>query len=266
MLPIQDPPDGWPRARRSVGRILSLAGCVLLGLTAAFLAVGSALDGGVTEAVAFGGGALLLAHLAVPGIMTMRRPEPSARPSVEGVNDRGERGLAFTYSRWLYYCLAVTLALTVLGLAGAASASALGGTSSGWAVAALFAAPGIYLAWLLIVMLRLAPGTVVLTSTGVYHRSLYVEHFVPWEAISGVRPVPGPSPWIAVVAGPAGATRIRRHGGPLGPKAEGLPLMIIRAQWLRPDALPAYQALKHYLEHPGERLHLDTAVENPGGL
>lgn len=94
---------------------------------------------------------------------------------------------------------------------------------------------------------------VVLTPTGVYHRSLALEHFVPWEAVVDVLALEGQTPWITVKAMPASGTRERRYTGRLSPGAEGLPFMIIRTYWLGANAVPAYRALKQYFEHPGER-------------
>jgi hypothetical protein len=186
----------------------------------------------------------------------MRRPAPSTGQPVAGLTDQDERGLAFAYSRWAYYWLSAVLVTVVFGAVGFAVAFAVAGSAVAWVLAAVFIAIALYLVWFLIVMLRLAPGAVVVTPTGIYHRSLAFEHFVPWEAVVDLVAREGRTPWITVKALPTSGTRERRHTGGLGAGVQGLPFMIVRAHWLGANAVPAYQALKHYFDNPSERPRL----------
>jgi hypothetical protein len=111
----------------------------------------------------------------------------------------------------------------------------------------------------------LAPGVVVLTPTGIYHRSLVLEHFVPWEGVVDVLARGGRTPWITVKAIDTTGTRERRHTGRMGAfESQALPFMIIRAHWLGSNALPAYLALKHNFLHPDQRHTLGDVNQGAG--
>jgi hypothetical protein len=253
----QDPPAGWPKAHRSVLRVLSAAGFVVLTLVTASVAVAAVATGDVTDAIIFGVGAVVMAHLAGMSINIMQRPRPADHPPVTDVDDRGETGLAFRYAFWPYYWLSVVFVLFTLGALSFAAIVAMRATPAGWVLVALSVAAAALIGWYLVVLLRLAPGKLVLTSTGIYHRSLFLEHFVPWEAVVDVQAREAPSPWITVKALPTNNTRERRHTGRIGGfEGQALPFMIARTQWLGANALPAYQAIKHYFEHPDQRQRL----------
>jgi hypothetical protein len=121
-------------------------------------------------------------------------------------------------------------------------------------IAVLFAA---FVAWFLVIVLRVAPGTIVLSPTGIYHRSLVLEHFVPWDAVVNVLACEGRTPWITVKATPASGMRERRYTGRIGAfESQFLPFMVARTMWLGANALPAYRALRYYFERPAERSKL----------
>jgi hypothetical protein len=256
MLPNQDPPAGWPKPRRSATRVLTVAGFSLLALITAALVVSAVITGEIAEALIFAVVTLMFAHLVGMSVSTMRRPAPATDQPPAGVTDQGERGLAFPYSRWAYYWLTAVLVMVVLFLAGFAVAFAATGKAVAWVMAAVFAAGALFLVWFLVVVLRLAPGVVVVTPSGIYHRSLAFEHFVPWDAVVDVKARESRNPWITVKALPTSTTRERRHTGRLGPGVEGLPFMVVRAHWLGANALPAYLTIKRYFENPGERPRL----------
>ena len=266
MFPNQeDPPAGWPKAHRTVLRVLSAAGFVVFTLVTAAVAAAAIATGDVADAIIFGAGTLLLAHLAGMSINIMQRPRPADHPPVTDVNDQGETGLVFRYAFWPYYWLSVVFALFTLGAVAFAVVIALRGTPTGWVLAALGLASGVLIGWYLVVLLRLAPGKIVLTSTGIYHRSLFLEHFVPWEAVVDVLAREAPSPWITVKALPTNRTRERRHTGRIGGfEGQALPFMIARTQWLGANALPAYRTIKYYFEHPDERPKLAESALRTG--
>lgn len=254
MIPDQNPPPGWPKPERRVGRMLTAGFFGLLTLLMVFVVAAAVTTGDLLEAVTYGLGAVLVGHATGMAINMVRSHRPTDKPPTAGVTDQGEKGIAFPYSRWQYYWLSTVLGSTGLLAIGFAVVSAMKGTAAGWAiaiVAALFAA---FDGWFLIVMLRLAPGTVVLTPAGIYHRSLTLEHFVPWEAVVDVLAQEGRTPWITVKVMPMNGMRERKHTGRLGAfEAQFLPFMVIRTMWLGSNAIPAYSALHHFLDQPHER-------------
>ncbi|WP_430785776.1 hypothetical protein [Actinoplanes sp. G11-F43] len=247
-----DPPDGWPRPRRSAGRVL---GVVVAGLVSGLLAVAAAGAGDVLEGAGFALAAALAGHVAAIGINILRPPRAAAGGRRIGVTEAGERGPAFPYARLPYYLLGATLLLTALLAAGFAVVVAAGGGVIGWLVAVVAGGFAVFVGWFLVVVLRLAPGTIVLTTSGIYHRSLVLEHFVPWEAVVDVE---ARDTWITVRALPMEGTRERRHTGRLH-TFEGtlLPFLVVRTWWLGAGAVPAYRALRSRLDHPESRHDFD---------
>ncbi|BEL07455.1 hypothetical protein Q0Z83_056460 [Actinoplanes sichuanensis] len=214
----------------------------------------AAVTGDVLESIGFGLAAILVGHVTAIGITGLRRPGPATEPPGTGLDDRGESGLAFPYSRVPYYLLTVTLALVVLLAGGFAVAAAAGGSVTGWVLAAVSGGFAVFVGWFLLTLLRLAPGIIVLTPSGIYHRSLVLEHFVPWDAVVDVQAREGPNPWITVKALPMDGTRIRHHTGRLHAFEGGLlPFLVARTSWLGANAVPAYQAIRFYFDHPNQR-------------
>jgi hypothetical protein len=257
MHPNPDPPAGWPTPRRNVVRVLATIAIALTSALLGTVAIAAALDGDAVEAVVFGSTAVLGGHVVAMGITVSRHRSPTAARSFTGVTDQGENGLAFLYARLPYYLLTASLTLTALLSIGFAVMMATGGGVVGWALAAAAGGFAVFLGWFLVVLLRLAPGAIVLTPSGIYHRSLVLEHFVPWDAVVDVQARDGPSPWITVRAVPTDGTRERRHTGRLQAFEGGfLPFLVARTSWLGANAVPAYQAIRFYLDHPDQRLHL----------
>ncbi|WP_412743690.1 hypothetical protein [Krasilnikovia sp. MM14-A1004] len=253
MFPNQDPPAGWPKPHRSVTRVLSAVGFTLLTLITAAVAVSAVVTGDLAQALTFAVGTVLFAHLVGLVVSLMRQAAPATHEPSVGFNDQGERGLAFPYSRWAYYWLSSVLVAVLLVDAGLAVQF---GAAGAWVMVVPLAAIALFLAWFLIAMLRLAPGRVVLTPSGIYHRSLVFEHFVPWDAVVDVAAQEGHIPRIIVKALPSIGTRERKHMGRLSAGIEGLPFLVVRTYWLGANALPANLALKHYLLHSDERTRL----------
>ena len=257
MLPNHDVPDGWPTPKRSARRVISAAFLTLIAAVIALAAVVVALAGEVLPALAFAVGALLIGHVAGMSVATLRQPRPASGPPSMGVTDEGERGIAFPYARMPYYWLTATLGLFVVGAVGFAVVMAVSRTPRGWVLAVVAVLLAAFVTWFLAIVLRLAPGTIVLTPTGIYHRSLVLEHFVPWDAVVDVLAREGRTPWITVKAMPTSGMRERKHTGRLGTfESQFLPFMVARTIWLGANALPAYRALKHFFDNPGERSKL----------
>jgi hypothetical protein len=254
MLPDQDPPAGWPKPSWSLGRVLTAVFFGLVTLVMVAVVVAAIATADLREAITFGLGAVFLGHVTGMSVSMLRRPRPATHPPAVDRTDQGEQGAAFRYSRWSYYWLCMVLGSGGLLVLGFAVVSTPGGSAGGWVLAVIAAAFAVFDAWFLYAVLRLAPGVVVLTPTGIYHRSLVLEHFVPWDGVVDVLARSGRTPWITVKAIERPGTRERRHTGRLGAfESQALPFMIIRANWLGSNALPAYRALKHYFEHPDQR-------------
>ena len=263
MLPSQDPPAGWPKPSGAPRRVSSIVFFALFTLVCAVVTV-AAIDARQFDQVAFFGlGVLLFGHLAGMSISFLRSPRAATRQPPLGVTDQGERGLAFPYARRAYYWLTSVLTLIVIFFVVLASALAHAGTPVAWVIVVVAIASALFIVWFLATFLRLAPGKIVVTPSGIYHRSLTFEHFVPWQTVEFVRAREGRSPWILIKALKASGTRERRYTGFLSAGAEGLPSMIVRAYWLGANALPAYLTIKHYFESPHERSAL-SAPDQPG--
>jgi hypothetical protein len=257
MNPNQDPPAGWPAPRRTTRSVLSAAFLILFTLVITPVAVAAAVTGDIAQVVVFGLGAVLGVHLTGLVMSGLRTPRPTSDVRVIGQTDQGGKGLAFPYARGPYYWLSATLTTAALLAADFTFIMAADGSVIGWVAAAIGGAFAVFLGWFLVVVLRLAPGTIVLTPNGIYHRSLVLEHFVSWDAVVDVQARQSANPWITVKAIPASATRERRHTGRLGAfEGQAPPFMVARTYWLGANALPAYRALKHYHEHPDERSNL----------
>ncbi|MCY1144068.1 hypothetical protein OWR29_39245 [Actinoplanes sp. Pm04-4] len=239
-----------------------MVGFALLALIAAAVVVADVMAGDAVQALIWAVATLMFAHLAGLAASMMHRPAASTRPPVTGTIDDGERGLAFAYSRSPYYWLGAVLISVVLAAAGFAIAFAAQGTVTGLALTAIFTAFALFLGWFLTVIFRLAPGVVILTPSGIYHRGLALEHFVPWDAVADILAREGRTPWITVKALPTPTTRQRSHIGRLGPGAQCLPFMIIHAHWLGSNAVPAYRALRQYFDNPSQRAYLG-GIERP---
>jgi hypothetical protein len=65
-------------------------------------------------------------------------------------------------------------------------------------VTAVAAIAAVFIGWIFVIAVRLLPGVIVLTPTGIYHRSLLLEHFVPWDAVVDVLAWENPDPRITV--------------------------------------------------------------------
>jgi hypothetical protein len=261
MLPDQQLPDGWPRPRRSFRTVSAAIFIVLVAAFLAVTAVAAAASGDTLPAVTFGAGAVFVGLIAVLAISRLRQLSPPHGPPATAVNDRGEAGLAFPYSRARSYVMTAILGLFTLGAAAAAVRAATIGTSAAWVVAVVAALAAIFMGWIFVIAVRLMPGTIVLTPAGIYHRSLLLEHFVPWEAVTDVLARENPDPRITVKAFPSPNAREHRYTGRFGAfEGQFLPFLVVRAYWLGANTLPAYAALGQYFRNPTERSALGNSA------
>jgi hypothetical protein len=140
-----------------------------------------------------------------------------------------------------------------------AAGAALSGTLVGVGVAVVAGILVVWMGWFLVTMLRLAPGSLLITASGICHRSLTTSHFISWDAMVVVAADWIGTPVIAVKAVPAPDTRIRRYMGRLGSgELRFWPFMVIRTGWLASDPIVVYHALAFYHAHPELRGELAT--------
>ncbi|MGK5684861.1 hypothetical protein [Actinoplanes sp. URMC 104] len=248
-------PEGWPRPKRSFRLVFAVG---YLGLFAAGMLAGAVwafTTDQFVAAVLLALGGIGFGHLA--GLASSQLRAPSGRGhATTGTTDQGETGLAYAYAAAPYYWLLTTLGLVALALVGATFLGVLAGEVAGWVIAALAATGAAYLLWFLFTVARLAPGRVVLTPSGIYHRSLTFEHFVPWWAVTEVVADQEIHPVIAVKAYQAEGTRRAGRFGTY--EGQYFPIMVIRAYRLGANAVPAYEALHHYFHHPDDRARLSS--------
>jgi hypothetical protein len=97
----------------------------------------------------------------------------------------------------------------------------------------------------------------VLTPTSIYHLSLTLERFVPWDVVVDMLAPEGRTPWITVKAMPTSGIREGRHTGRFGAfEAQFLPCLVVRAMRLGANVLgcqilflaaePAYRDRKRW--------------------
>lgn len=250
-------PDDWPKAERPPSSLFGAAFLALLtiGLLAA--------AGWVTADGQPGTGFMLIViavyfgHLTAAGASRLRYPRHGRSP-VLGVDDRGERGLTFAYARAPYYWQSAIVILTALGFAGGALGTAVMGPVGGWIIAAVAGLVAGSLTWFVVDFLRRAPGRVVLTPSGIYHRSHFAEYFTPWDAVSGVG-VTTADPMIVVKADPSPDARQRRLSRRRNRSEEDFwPFIVIGAYSLGGNSRPVYRAIDFYLRHRERRSLLGT--------
>lgn len=257
MLPNQPPPPGWPGSTRTVGSAASAGFLAVIAAFLVFTGVLAAASGDTLLAVEFGGGGLFVGHGAALAIGRLHRLRPAEGPAAGGVNDIGEPGIAFPYSGFRSYLINAVLVLLTLGVAGFAVFSATKNTIAGWVLAVVSAAFAVFCGWLATISVRLLPGVIVLTPTGIYHRSQLLRYFVPWDAVVEVVARGGTNPALTVKAMPSNNAREFRYTGGSG-EAKALPFLVANAYYLGANALPAYTAISHYLGNPADRPRLAT--------
>ena len=263
MLPNQQPPPGWPTPARTVRGAVSAGFMVLISAFLALTTVLAAASGDIRYALGFGVVAVLVGLLAAVTITRLRRPRPASGPPAAGVNDQGEAGIAFPYSRLRSNLITAVFVVLTVGCAGFAVAVAVEHTVAGWVSAAAGAVLTVLFGWLTTIMVRLMPGVIVLTPSGIYHRSQMLEYFVPWDAVVQVVARGGSRPALTVKAMPSRNARERRYTGGTG-EAKALPFLVANAYLLGANAVPAYNAVTHYLQTPVERHQLAAVAASSG--
>jgi dipeptide/tripeptide permease len=151
------------------------------------------------------------------------------------------------------------LVMSELVATAAALGAALSATVAGTVAAIAIGALVLVIGWVLVTMLRLAPGKIILSPAGVSHRGLTSAHFIPWHAIVAISAGWLGTPVIAVKAKPSPDTRVRRYLGRFrSGEVQFLPAMVIRTAWLATSPTALYHALSFYGSYPDLRTELGT--------
>jgi hypothetical protein len=252
-------PAGWTRPRFPLWLECSVGFLPVMALAAVAEAAWAFWTGQPADGVLLAAGAILLWHVVGLGARLWWPRRRSSRTSGLNATPDGTPGVTFSYSAWAYYWVTAVLVMTVPGVLVLAVALALSASVVGIVTAVAIGVLAMLVGWMLVTMLRLAPGRLILSPMGVYHRSLTSTHFIPWQAIVAVSAGWTGTAIIAVKASPSQDTRVRRYLGRFGSgETRFLPIMVIRTAWLATDPAIVYHALSFYLARPELRAELAT--------
>jgi uncharacterized Tic20 family protein len=255
-LPI---PAGWTGQRLPVWLKLSMGFVAAMALGMAAEAAWLCWTGHPVTGAPLAAAAIYLGHVVGLGTCLWWRRRRSSRTGTLTAAPDGARGVTFTYSAWLYYWVTALLVMSELAVLAVTAGAALSATAVGAVMAVVIGVVAVVAGWFLVIMLRLAPGKIILSSTGVYHRGVTSTHFIPWHAIVAVSAGWLGTPIIAVMATPSDDTRVRRYMGRFrSGEVQFLPIMVVRAVWLATDPATVYHALSFYCSHPDLRAELST--------
>jgi hypothetical protein len=236
---------------------MGLVALVTLGLAAE--AVWLAWTRQPAAGVPLAAAAVYLGHVLGLSTRFWWTPRPSRQPGTLTTTPNGTTGVRFGYSGWSYYWTTAILVLTELVVLLVALGAALSATLVGAVVAVVLGVLVLWMGWFLVTMLRQAPGSLIVSPTGVEHRGLTSTCFIPWYAVVAVSADWLGTPIIAVKAFPSADTRVRRYLGRFGSgELSFWPIMVIRTGWLASDPTLVYHALSFYHAHPELRSELAT--------
>jgi hypothetical protein len=252
-------PSAWAQQGPPVWLKFSMGFVAAMALGMAAEAAWLAWTGQPLSGVPLAAAALYLGHVVALGTRVWWPRQRSSRTETLTAAPDGATGVTFSYSAWAYYWVTALLVMSELVAIAAGLGAALSATVVGAVAAIVIGVVVLVVGWVLVTMLRLAPGKVILCPAGVYHRGLTSTHFVPWHAIVAVSAGWLGTPVIAVKAIPSQDTRVRRYMGRFrSGEVQFLPLMVIRAAWLATDPTTVYHALSFYGSHPDLRTELGT--------
>jgi hypothetical protein len=256
--PPTDVSDDWPRPHRTPQQTTALGILALLAAGALAGLVTSTAAANSTGIVIFGGATVYFGIATGAMLSQVRRPRGNPSPPKLGADDQGDPGLMYSYAWMPVVWLCAIVTMTALVLAVVAIAIAAGGTSAGWVTATPAGIGAFFLLWFAVALLRRAPGRVVLTPTGVYHRSLTSESYTPWDVIYDVG-VSSQLPLIVIRAYPSPSARHRARARRPNRFEEAFrPSIVIGVPALGANARPVLRSLEHYLRHPENRNRLNT--------
>jgi hypothetical protein len=170
----------------------------------------------------------------------------------------GDAGLTFRYGIAPTYWLTATMALTIVVLIGVTVVAVAQGGTQGYLIAAVLAVAALLAAAFLAVVLRLAPGQVVVSPDGIRHRGLTFTHDVPWHAVVDVVAVWANGPLVVIKTMTSADTVTRNYLGRSTDSRHNASFTTISGSWLAADPALLLQAIAYYLLHPDDRAELST--------
>jgi hypothetical protein len=225
--------------------------------------VRSLLTGAAAEGLLLLTGALFLGHGVGLGLSVLPRRR-RARPRTTAVAWTDERGALFPYARGGHYALASLMLMSFAGSAVIVAALAVRGPRrpAELVVLALFGLAALGALWLLVEMVRvyLTRPRIVLTPSGLYHRRITFEHFLPWPAVYAVSADEARGePLITAKADSSEETWVRMlRRRSREPEFALLPYLVVRGGTLAVDPAMLYHAVRHYHDHLDHRDELGT--------
>jgi hypothetical protein len=250
-------PAEWTNRPRSGMAICAGAFLGLLTLSTAAAAVWQAVAGDRWSAVALAGAAIYFGHITGLGLRELTGGR--RRTGTTGVTT-GPAGLRFRYAAAPTYWLTATAALTVVVLAGLTIVAVLQGGAHGYLIAAVLAVAALLAAAFLTVVLRLAPGQVVVGPDGIHHRGLTFTHDVPWHAVVDVVAVWVNGPLVVIKTISSADTVTRNYLGRSTRNRPDTSFTTVSGSWLTSDPALLLQAVAYYLLHPDDRAELGTST------
>lgn len=248
-------PAEWTNQRRSGMAAFGAVFLGLLTLAAAAAAVWQAITGSGGAAAALAGVVVYLGH--VTGLGLRARTSGRRRAGTTGVTS-GPDGLTFRYGAAPTYWLTATTALTALVLAGLTVLAVAQGGAEGYLIAAVLAVAAVLAGVFLVVVLRLAPGRVVIGPDGIHHRGLTFTHHVPWHAVVDVVAAWTNGPLVVIKTMPAADTATRNYLGRSAGGRQSASFTTVTGSWLAADPALLLHAVAYYLLHPEDRAELGT--------
>ncbi|SFE72041.1 hypothetical protein SAMN05421541_103216 [Actinoplanes philippinensis] len=260
--------DPWAGDRPRVPR-RAIPGLVLIGLFTPLFLVGAvlaAVRGEWTMVAGFAAWGGLFGHVAGVFVFLRWRPRrPGVLPAT-AVTPDGAPGLCFRYSGWAYFWL---LGMLCWGALVPLAIAAVWFVTGGVAVIGAIALVGVALlvCGQIAATLSLAPGRLILTPDGLYHRGQLITQYSPWSGVTAVDAGrAGQVRIIRVWVAPSSGDRLRIRLRPWFLPAEervALPGIVLRDPWLAVDPRTVHRALRHYLLNPSHRGELGgpAAVE-----
>jgi hypothetical protein len=229
-----------------------LAVCGLVGLTGGIVdGDGELIMGGAFLLLLFGSLVAFLVVASSPGSGTGTTLVPSPCG--------GDRAVRFGYSTVTYVWFGAMVVTCAVALLGFAVALAVRGGVLSRVIAVVLAGAALLLGWYVVVMVRHAPGGLLLSPTGIAHAGLTDFYSVPWAAVHGVEARRLGTTVLVVKAEPSPQSVLRRHTGRFDTgELRFLPFLVVRTYWLAVDREAVLSALAFYLAQPELRGELAT--------
>ncbi|MEU4369811.1 hypothetical protein [Micromonospora chersina] len=249
---------GWRGRRLPVSALPGLALFVVLAVCGLVGLTGGIADG--DGALIVGGAFLLLLFGSLVAFLVVASSRGSGTgttlvPSPGG----GDRAVRFGYSTVTYVLFGAVVVTCAAALLGLAVALGVGGGVLSRVIAVVLAGAALLMGWYVLVMVRHAPGGLLLSPAGIAHAGLTTFYSVPWVAVHAVEARRLGTTVLVVKAEPSPQSVLRRYTGRFDTgELRFLPFLVVRTYWLAADREAVLSALAFYLARPELRGELAT--------